>query len=163
MKAVEEDHAVIGESSPPRVPPRWVVHGAWRVHRALYKLSGGRFLWTTSNKRGWGALRLTTIGRKSGQERSVIVGYVEDGPNLILIAMNGWDEGHPSWWLNLKARPDAVVQLSGEPRRSVHTRQVGGEERERLWQRWAAVQPDLDGYAGTRSTETPVIVLEPVL
>jgi hypothetical protein len=54
---------------PPKVPPPWFVH-AWRVHPALYRLSGGRFLWTTSNKRGWGALRLTTVGRKSGQERS---------------------------------------------------------------------------------------------
>ncbi len=42
-----------------------------------------------------GALRLTTVGRKSGQERSVIIGYVEDGPNLVVLAMNGWDEGHP--------------------------------------------------------------------
>jgi F420H(2)-dependent quinone reductase len=82
------------------VPPSWFVHTAWRVHRALYRLSGGRFLWTTSSKRGWGALRLTTMGRKSGQERSVIIGYLEDGPNLVAIAMNGWDEGHPSWWLN---------------------------------------------------------------
>jgi hypothetical protein len=60
---------------PPNLPPPWFVHTAWRVHRALYRLSGGRFLWTTSNKRGWGALRLTTIGRKSGQARSVIIGY----------------------------------------------------------------------------------------
>ena len=81
---------------PPKVPPRGFVHTAWRVHRALYRISGGRFLWTTSNKRGWGALRLTTTGRRSGQERSVIVGYAEDGPNLVGIAMNGWDEGHPS-------------------------------------------------------------------
>jgi deazaflavin-dependent oxidoreductase (nitroreductase family) len=88
---------------PPRLPPPWFVHTAWRAHRALYRLSGGRFLWTTSNRRGWGALRLTTIGRKSGQERSVIIGYVEDGPNLVALAMNGWDEGHPSWWLNLEA------------------------------------------------------------
>jgi F420H(2)-dependent quinone reductase len=51
---------------PPKRPPPWFVHTAWRAHRALYRLSGGRFLWTTSNKRGWGALRLTTIGRKSG-------------------------------------------------------------------------------------------------
>ena len=96
---------------PPRVPPPWFVHTAWRVHRALYRLSGGRFLWTTSNKRGWGALRLTTIGRKSGQERSVIIGYLEDGPNLVAIAMNGWDEGHPAWWRNLEAHPDAVIRL----------------------------------------------------
>jgi F420H(2)-dependent quinone reductase len=65
---------------PPKVPPPWFVHTAWRAHRALYRLSGGRFLWTTSSKRGWGALRLTAIGRKSGQECSVIIGYVEDGP-----------------------------------------------------------------------------------
>jgi hypothetical protein len=44
---------------------------------------GGRFLWTTSNKRGWGALHFTTFGRKSGQERCVIIGYLDDGPNLV--------------------------------------------------------------------------------
>ena len=104
---------------PPRVPPRWFVHVAWRVHRALYRVSGGRFLWTTSNKRGWGALRLTTVGRKSGQERNVIVGYVEDGPNLVVLAMNGWQGGHPSWWLNLEANPEAVVRLAGQPARPV--------------------------------------------
>ena len=70
---------------PPTVPPRWVVHTAWRAHRALYKISGGRFLWSTSNKRGWGALRLTTVGRTSGQDRSVIIGYVEDGPDLVAV------------------------------------------------------------------------------
>ena len=148
--------------APPKAPPRWFVHGAWRVHRALYKISGGRFLWTTSNKRGWGAMRLTTTGRKSGQERSVIVGYLEDGANLVLLAMNGWDEGHPAWWLNLKAHPEAVVRLAGEDQRPVRARQVAGEERERLWQRWAAVNPELDGFAGTRSTTTPVVVLEPI-
>lgn len=113
---------------PPRVPPRWFVHTAWRAHRALYRLSGGRFLWTTSNKRGWGAMHLTTIGRKSGERRSVIIGYVEDGPNLVALAMNGWDEGHPAWWLNLE---------------------------------WVALDPHLDSYAALRSTETPVVVLEP--
>jgi hypothetical protein len=81
---------------PPKIPPTWIVHMAWRVHRALYRASGGRFLWTASNKRGWGALRLTTVGRKSGQERSVILGYVEDGPDLVTLAMNGWGEGDPA-------------------------------------------------------------------
>ena len=146
---------------PPKVPPPWFVHAAWRVHRALYRLSGGRFLWTTSNKRGWGALRLTTIGRKSGQERSVIIGYVEDGPNLVALAMNGWDEGHPAWWRNLEAHPDAVIEVPHEHPRPVRARRSAGEERDRLWQRWVAVDPDHDAYAERRSTETPVIVLEP--
>ena len=157
----QEGSAPTTTTAPPKAPPRWFVHGAWRVHRALYKLSGGRFLWTTSNKRGWGAMRLTTIGRKSQQERSVIVGYLEDGPNLVLLAMNGWDEGHPAWWLNLKANPDAVVRLADQDARPVRAFEVSGTERDRLWRLWAAVNPDLDGFAGTRSTKTPVIVLKP--
>jgi F420H(2)-dependent quinone reductase len=149
-------------TSPPKHPPPWFVHVAWRVHRALYRLSGGRFLWSTANKRGWGALLLTTVGRKSGQERRVIVGYVEDGPNLVLLAMNGWDEGHPAWWLNLEGHPDAVVRLTDQEPRPVRAVLIEGPERDRLWQRWAEVEPKLDGYASRRSTETPVIVLEPM-
>ena len=145
----------------PKHPPKWFVHTAWRVHRALYRLSGGRFLWTTSNKRGWGALRLTTIGRMSGQERSVIIGYIEDGPNLVTLAMNGCDEGDPSWWLNLETHPDAVVRLARQQSRPVHARASVGQERDRLWQRWVSVDQGIDVYAGRRSTVTPVVVLEP--
>jgi deazaflavin-dependent oxidoreductase (nitroreductase family) len=161
MKAIAHEEPTSVTGAPPALPPRWFVHAAWRVHRALYKLSGGRFLWTTSNKRGWGALRLTTVGRKSGQDRSVIVGYLEDGPNLVLLAMNGWDEGHPSWWLNLMEHPDATVRLSGQSVRPVRASEAAGDERDRLWKRWGAVNPELDGYSGTRSTETPVIIIEP--
>jgi deazaflavin-dependent oxidoreductase (nitroreductase family) len=118
-------------------------------------------LWTTSNKRGWGALRLTTLGRKSGQERSVILGYIEEGSSLVALAMNGWDEGPPSWWLNLEAHPDAVVRLKGEDPRPVRARLAVGDERDRLWQRWVAIDPKIDVFAGRRSTETPVVVLEP--
>jgi deazaflavin-dependent oxidoreductase (nitroreductase family) len=146
---------------PPRVPPAWFVHAAWRVHRLLYRLSGGRFLWTPANKRGWGALRLTTLGRRSGQERVVIIGYLEDGADLVALAMNGWEEGHPSWWLNLEAHPDAVVRLAGRDPRPVRARAATGEECDRLWQRWSAVDPKLDAYARRRSTQTPVVVLEP--
>lgn len=106
----------------PKKPPAWFVHIAWRVHRWLDRLSGGRFLWTTANKRGWGAMRLTTTGRRSGQPRSVIVGYIEDGPNLVSLAMNGWDEGHPAWWHNLQAHPNAVVQLAGQKARRARAR-----------------------------------------
>lgn len=147
-------------AAPPRLPPSWFIHAFWRVHRALCRLSGGRFLWTTASKRGWGALRLTTIGRRSGQERNVIIGYIEDGPNLVALAMNGWEDGHPAWWLNLEAHPDAVVRRAHQQPRAVHARVATGEERDRLWQRWAEIDVGLDAYARRRSIETPVIVLE---
>ena len=148
-------------TKPAKLPPSWFIHAFWRVHRALNRLSGGRFLWTTASKRGWGAMRLTTIGRRSGRARDVIVGYIEDGPNLVTLAMNGWDEGHPAWWLNLEAHPEAVVRLASERPRPVHARPAIGEERERLWQRWAQTDLGLDDFAARRSIETPVVVLEP--
>jgi deazaflavin-dependent oxidoreductase (nitroreductase family) len=138
-----------------------VVHTAWRAHRALYRLSGGRSLWTTSSKRGWDALLLTTIARKSGEERRVIIGCLKAGANLVALAMDGWDEGHPSWWLNLEAHPDAVVHLAGEHPRSVRARAAAGDECDRLWQRWVAVDPNLDAYAGRRETTVPFVVFEP--
>lgn len=146
----------------PKPPPAWFMHSFWRVHRALYRLSGGRFLWTPAAKRGWGALHLTTIGRKSGKERSVIVGYLEDGPNLVTLAMNGGEEGHPAWWLNLDAHPDAVVRLARQDPRPVRARVATGQERDQLWQRWVAIDPDHDSYAARRSTEMLVVILEPL-
>jgi deazaflavin-dependent oxidoreductase (nitroreductase family) len=157
----EEFHVRSSASRPPTAPPPWFVHTAWRAHHALYRISLGHFLWTPSKRRGWGALFLTAIGRTSGHERSVIIGYVEDGENLVALAMNGWDEGDPSWHLNLEAHPDAMVRLAGQPARPVHGRQAAGEERDRLGQLWLAVDPKLDAYAALRSTSTPVVILEP--
>ena len=150
------------ETRPPRVPPAWFMHAFWRTHRAVYRLSGGRFLWTPASKRGWGALHLTTVGRKSGRERSVILGSLEDGPDLVTLAMNGGEEGDPAWWLNLQAHPEAVVRLSGQEPRPVRARRAEGDERDRLWQRWVAIDPQHDDYAARRSTETAVVVLEPL-
>ena len=63
----------------PRLPPRWFVRTAWVVHRAIHRLTGGhRGLWTPKPG-GWGAMRLTTVGRRTGRERTAILGYVEDG------------------------------------------------------------------------------------
>ena len=145
----------------PKLPPAWFKHGFWRVHRLLHRLSGGRLLWAPASKRGWGALRLTTTGRRSGQLRTVIVGYIEDGPDLVTMAMNGWDEGHPAWWLNLEANPDATVRLANQRPRAVRARAATGDERDRLWGRWAEIDTDLDAYASSRSATTPVVVLEP--
>ena len=75
--------------------------------------------------------------------------------------MNGWDEGRPAWWLNLEAHPDAVVRLPGQAPRRVRARAAVGDERERLWQLWVAVDPDHDVFAARRSTEIPVVVFEP--
>ena len=105
-------------------------------------------------------LRLTTLGRRTGRERRVILAYFEDGPALVCLAMNGWGEPEPAWWLNLRAHPDATVELPGE-RRLVRAHAATGEERSRLWDRWREFDPKLDAYAARRPARTAVVVLAP--
>jgi deazaflavin-dependent oxidoreductase (nitroreductase family) len=144
----------------PRLPPRWVVVAAWVIHRAIYRVTGGRKgLWPPKPNK-WGTMRLTTVGRRSGKERSAILGYYEDGPNVVTLAMNGWGEPEPAWWLNLQAHPDTTVELPAG-KRAIHGRAAEGEERERLWARWREMGDDIDGYATRRPAGTAVVVLEP--
>jgi F420H(2)-dependent quinone reductase len=144
-----------------RLPPRWFVVTFWHMHRWIVRATGRRTgLWPPRPGK-WGALRLTTRGRRSGKPRSVILGYYEDGDNLVLMAMNGWGAPEPAWWLNLQARPEAVVELARGIRRDVLGRAAVGRERERLWQRWRDLDRNLDDYAARRPRETAVVVLEP--
>jgi deazaflavin-dependent oxidoreductase (nitroreductase family) len=144
----------------PRLPPRWFVRLAWSIHRALYRITGGRVgLWRARTNR-WGTMRLTTTGRRTGQERSVILGCLEDGPTLVAMAMNGWADGEPAWWLNLQAHPAAGVVLAAG-QRAVRGCAAEGQDRERLWIRWREIDPKLDGYAKLRSSPTELVILQP--
>jgi deazaflavin-dependent oxidoreductase (nitroreductase family) len=144
----------------PRLPPRWFIRLAWYVHRGLYRVTRGRIgLWRPKGTK-WGTLRLTTTGRRTGRMRSVIVGYFEDGSNFVTMAMNGWGEAEPAWWLNLQAHPEARVDLVNGPR-LVRAHAAAGEERERLWNRWRQFDANLDAYAAMRPSQTAVVVLEP--
>lgn len=132
------------------------------VHRAIYRFTGGRVgLWQPKPGK-WGTLRLTTAGRRSGRERVAILGYYEDGPNLVTLAMNGWGEGEPAWWLNLQAQPNAKIDVK-DGQRAVRGRAATGDERLRLWSRFREFGADVDAYARLRSSETAVVVLEPRL
>ena len=146
--------------SKPFLPPRWFIRMAWAVHRAIYRLSGGRMGLGPPTEKTYGTLRIHTIGRKSGEKRIAILGYFEDGPNLYTLAMNGWGEPEPAWWLNLQANPEATIDLKGGSR-EVTARAAHGEERERLWSAMHERVPNLDAYAARRPGETALVVLEP--
>jgi deazaflavin-dependent oxidoreductase (nitroreductase family) len=107
-------------------------------------------------------LRLRTVGRHTGKARVAIVGYIEDGPNLVTPAMNGWAQPEPAWWLNLQANPYATVELLDGPRK-VTARAAIGEERARLWKKF--VDPGssafTDAGAALRSVDTTLVIFEP--
>ena len=143
------------------LPPNWFIRSAWVVHRAIYRATGGRRgLWAPAAKK-WGTLQLTTVGRKSGLVRRAIVGYFEDGEDLVTLAMNGWMAADPAWWLNLQAHPEATITMKDGVRR-IRGRAATGAERERLWARWRDHGEKLDVWASRRPSETAVVILSPI-
>ena len=151
-----------------RLPPPWFIHSFGKGHRILHRLTGGRFGLKRPTSEYWGWMCLTTVGRRSGRERSAILGYLEDGPNLVTLTVNAWADAEPAWWLNLQADADAAVELK-DGSRPVRARAAEGEERERLWARWRelgersgeSLMADINEYASRLSRDMAVVVLEP--
>jgi deazaflavin-dependent oxidoreductase (nitroreductase family) len=144
----------------PRLPPRWIIRTIWLLHRAALRITGRRFGLRTATAERAGYLQLTTNGRATGRKRRAIVAYIDDGPNLITLAMNGWGEAAPAWWLNLEAQPEATIDMPNESRQ-VRARVANGEERARLWvQLDGGPWGDIEGFAAQRSRETPIVILE---
>ena len=155
--------ATSNNARPSQRIPGWVIRTIWRAHRSAYSLTGGRFGLRPPTPTTWGMLRLHSTGRRTGQERIAILGYIEDGPNLVAPAMNGWMEPEPAWWLNLQAHPHASVQLPDEGTRLVTARAATGDERDRLWTALVdlGTAAYTDANAAQRPTETSIVVLEP--
>jgi F420H(2)-dependent quinone reductase len=151
------------EAKPSPKVPHWLIRTIWFVHRRAYATTGGRFGLRTPAASRWGMLRLTTVGRRTGRSRVAILGFIEDGPNIVVPAMNGWMDPEPAWWLNLRAHPQATITLPGGKTRDVVARAAQAGERERLWRALVdlGTAAYTDANAATRSRETAIVVFEP--
>lgn len=129
------------------------------AHRLLLKATGGRVGYDAM---GMPVLELTTVGRRSGEPRSVMLtAPLEVGGHPVIVASRGGDDRHPAWLLNLRAQPEVQVSMKGGPRVPMRARIVGPEERAQLWPRIAGKYPNYAGYQRRTSREIPLVVLEP--
>ena len=160
VSGMDVDTSESKTKSPP-LPPRWFIEAAWTIHRTLYRWSGGRFGLRVEKPGRYVLAQLTTVGRKSGLERSVMIGYYVDGDDIVTMAMNGWGAPEPAWWLNLQATPEATLTTVNGEMHVVGRAAESGDERDRLWARWQEIDKGLDGYAARRPTETAVVILSP--
>jgi F420H(2)-dependent quinone reductase len=132
---------------------RW----AGKLNVPLYRLSGGRI----GGKVGRApVLLLTTTGRKSGQQRTAPVVYLADGADVVVINTNAGNAKVPAWSLNLRANPEAEVEL-GRKRYKVRARIAEGAERADLWRRHNEQYAGFDEYQRKLDREASVVVLEP--
>jgi deazaflavin-dependent oxidoreductase (nitroreductase family) len=129
----------------------------WKIHPRLYRWSGGRIGGTMMNLP---VLLLTTKGRRSGAPRTRALMFLPQGDRFVVIASYLGEPRHPDWWLNLRADPQAWIQVGGR-RLRVAAREADGEERTRLWQAIVGRQADYAEYQRRTNRRIPVVVLEP--
>jgi F420H(2)-dependent quinone reductase len=142
-----------------------VVERAWPLlrrlmtgHTTAYRLTGGLVGHRIPGLPPM--LLLEHVGAKSGQRRTSPLVYTEDGNQLVLVASKGGYPENPAWFHNLKANPDAIVQV-GSQRRTVHAREARPEERGRLWPKVVDTYGGFAEYQERTDREIPLVVLEP--
>jgi len=140
-------------------PPRPILRLGWALHKALFQATGGR-IGTQRAGDGLGTFFLLSTGRKSGTVRRNGLFYVEDGPNFVVVGSNAGEDVDPGWWLNLRAMPEAAVEL-GTRRIPVGARAASPDEAARLWPRLDAANPEYAAYRSKTTREIPVVMLEP--
>jgi len=128
-----------------------------KLNVPVYRLTRGR----VGGRVGKGpVLLLTTTGRKSGQPRTAPVLYLADGDSYVVINTNAGNDKTPAWSLNLRAEPEAEVEVKGK-RVQVRSRLAEGEERADLWRRHMEQYSGWDFYESQLDREVGVFVLEP--
>lgn len=130
----------------------------YAVHRGIYRLSGGRIF---SRSLGCPVILLTTTGCKSGQPRTAPIFGFPEGQSVVVAPSNAGKTHYPAWYFNLRANPEAQVQMRGETRR-VRAREATPEECERLW---PILISRYGGYAVYRKRTDryiPILILEQV-
>lgn len=127
------------------------------VHRLLIKATGGRI----GYEFGMPVLELTTIGRRSGEARSVMLtSPLSYGDDLVVVASRGGDDHHPAWLLNLREHPAVEVSVKGGPKQPMTARIATSEERAALWPE-VARHRNYAGYQKKTTREIPLVLLHP--
>lgn len=140
---------------------KWMARGQVAVFKATNGRIGSRWRIGAGFRKPVPTLLLEHVGRKSGRRFTTPLLYLEDGPDLVIVASQGGLPKDPQWLPNLVAHPDTAVRLRGEGVRRVRARVAGPEERAALWPRLVDLYADFEKYARWTDREIPVVVLSP--
>ena len=131
---------------------RWMTKANTWVYRATGGKVGNKFM------RGAPVCLITTVGRKSGQKRTVALIYLQDGDDVVLVASKGGMEHHPQWYLNMEANEAVEVEI-GTTVTPMKARRASDEEKAAYWPRLLDVYPDYADYQARTTRNIPVMVL----
>jgi deazaflavin-dependent oxidoreductase (nitroreductase family) len=121
--------------------------------RANHGRVGGQF-------EGAPLVLLHTVGAKSGKPRTNIMMYLADGDRYLIFASKAGAEENPAWYWNLKANPDARIEV-GDDTVDVHATELQGPERDEKYALQAERYPGFADYHHKTSRTIPVVALTP--
>jgi deazaflavin-dependent oxidoreductase (nitroreductase family) len=137
--------------------PAGVLRATGKLNVPVYRLTRGRLMGKVGRAP---VLLLTTTGRRTGQPRTAPVCHLADGDRVVVIGSNAGNADAPAWSHNLKANPDAEIEIRGQ-RRHVRARVAEGEERAELWRKMNVQYGGFEDYDHRTSREIAVFVLDP--
>lgn len=127
------------------------------LHRVILGITRGRVGWRLGSMP---VLQLTTIGRKSGVPRSVMLtSPLQENNAIVIVASRGGDDFHPAWFLNLRDNPHVEVAYIGKPKKKMTARIATDEERQRMWPLVTASYKGYAGYQTKTTREIPLVIL----
>ena len=138
-------------------PPKPLIRALGRMQAAVYRWTGGR---VGGRFGGAQVLLLTTTGRRTGAARTVPVLYIRDGERYVVVGSQAGHDTHPAWYLNLRARQEATVQVADRTV-SVTAHDADSADRERLWPLLVAVYPAWSAYRERTARAFPIVLLTP--
>ena len=121
----------------------------WRV----YHLLGG--VWMARR-----FLLLKTRGRKTGKVRTVMIAYLQENATFLVVASNDGQALMPAWYHNLRANPQAEIQV-GRKRFQVVAEMVPPGEHEQLWATWLKQNPSYENAQKKTARRFPLVRLTP--
>lgn len=124
-----------------------------------FRANGGK---VGGNFAGANLVLMTTVGARSGVERTTPVVYFTDGDRIYVIASAGGSSRHPAWYHNLTANPELTVEVGAETYRAKANPVTDDAERDRLYAQAVALMPGFGEYEQRANRRIPVLHLDRV-
>ena len=138
-------------------PPRGLIRAAGAIHRFAIVNSGGRL---GTDLLDHPILLLSTIGRRSGKQRTQPLMYVREADCYLVAASFGGHDQDPAWLTNIDVRPQATILVEGREMPVLATIATP-DERERLWPLFLLLSPAYQKYQRSTTRPIPIVKLCP--
>lgn len=135
---------------------QWMMPKGQRSYVWLYRKLNGRFVDRATG--GLPVALVTSRGRRTGKLRTVPLGHMLVGDDVLVAGTNGGLPRVPDWVHNLRAHPDAEVQIRSEQFQA-QAEYLEGEEWDRHWVQLIAAYPIYDDARRYSGRKIPLFLL----